>query len=90
MYFPINSSVHLYTSYYDIVGYMDNNYLNAEFLIFGDFNLPLAAFTNTNSIFFNNLSFINCKQINVLNKNNNLLNYVITNSERLLSMQYFQ
>lgn len=82
VYFPIRSSVNLYSSYFDIVGNMLNNYPNAEFLLFGDFNLPSAAFSNAKSLFFNNLSFLNFKQINnVLNKNNILLDYVITNSD---------
>lgn len=82
VYFPISSSVDLYTSYFDIVGNMLNNYVNAQFLLFGDFNLPSAAFSNAKSFFSNNLSFLNFKQINnVLNKNNILLDYVITNSD---------
>lgn len=61
---------------------MLNSYPNAEFLLLGDFNLPSAAFSNAKSLFFNNLSFLNFKQINsVLNKNNVLLDYVITNSD---------
>jgi len=53
-----------------------------EFLLFGDFNLPSTAFSNANSVFFNNFSFLNFKQVNnVLNKNNILLDYVITNSD---------
>jgi len=83
VYFPISSSVDLYTSYFDIMGNMLNNYSNAEFLSFGDFNLPSTAFSNSKSLFFfNNLYFLNFKQINnVVNKNNILLDYVITNSD---------
>jgi len=82
VYFPISSSVDLYTSYFDIMYNMLNSYPNAEFLLLGDFNLPLAAFSYAKSLFFNNLSFLNFKQINsVLNKNNVLLDYVITNSD---------
>jgi len=33
------------------MGNMLNNYLNAEFLLFGDFNLPLAEFANAKSLF---------------------------------------
>jgi len=53
------------------------NYLNAQ-ILYSNFD----AFTNAKSFFFNNLSFLNFKQINnVLNKNNVLLDYVITNSD---------
>lgn len=51
-------------------------------LLFGGFYLPSTALSNAKSLFFNNLFFLNFKQINnVLNKNNILLEYFITNSD---------
>jgi hypothetical protein len=74
-------SIGVFTSYFDIVGKLLVNYPNVDFLLLGDFNQPSANFCNAKSVFFNNQSYLNFKQINnVLNKNNILLDYVITNS----------
>jgi len=61
MYFPFGSYKYLYILYiscFDIVEKLLTDYHNADFLVLGGFNLPLAAFCDTNLIFFNNLLFL--------------------------------
>lgn len=57
--FPTEDSLKLYMSYFNCINIISNIYPNAEYLLFGDSNLCIADYNNTDSIFLHN--FFHCK-----------------------------
>jgi len=78
---PIKSNVILFNDYFSTVDLLCKKYKNAIILLFGDFNLPLANFSNSDSYFNDKMAYLNLNQINnIKNSNNTMLDYILTNS----------
>ena len=84
VYIPNCSSIEIFTEYFDCVNYVMYNYPDSNIVLLGDYNLPSANFSNKNSFFFDYLDNLNIVQFNnILNFNNVLLDYVISNCKSL-------
>lgn len=89
VYFPPNSASSSYIDYFNILDNLISSCPNDDFLLFGDFNLPNLNNTSFNkninpsspeSIFLENLAFLNLYQINtILNYNGGMLDLILSN-----------
>jgi hypothetical protein len=87
VYFPPNSSINLYSSFFDIIENIILLFPNDKLWLFGDFNLPNLStynscdFSSKETMFLEKLSLLNLSQINpILNCNNNTLDLILSNS----------
>lgn len=90
VYIPPNSTSSLYIDYFNILENLISAHPNAEFLNFGDFNLPnLSKATlnldlnifSTENIFLEHLALLNLFQLNTItNTNGSILDLILSNS----------
>jgi len=81
VYMPIKSNVILFNEYFNTVELLCKKLKNIIILIFGDFNLPSANFSNASFYFNDKLAYLKLNQINYIkNSTNTMLDYILTNS----------